>query len=391
MNSRYAPAATSVAVWNTTRRDSRTPKHVGADAKRRHGEHRHDQRVHEAARDPEIGVQPAEEQRVGEVVDVERPDRGEPQAQRLDAPARVLDGVAPELLQQHQPVDRQRQRAEEREAGRVAQRVETDQRQDLRQQRRQRQDERRGPQPAVGALPVGALARLPQQEQQQHLPRGGAQDVEAVGGQKQPRPAKRDETPVARRPQQRRHQRDDQRGAPQPGPRAGHEAHGEQRVGDRRQRVAPGGKGDGGEVQVGSRGEAGLSMRRRGGAARSRHSSAFYRLSSAAGAAWRHCRSGLLQERLQPRMPATLRICRSGVSRDQPRPPTRSRLTALLHPSTPRPCRSGFSRDRHRMPPLQSRRYTPRQPRRVNAPLRRRAPRPPSRTGRRRRGTACGS
>ena len=76
--------------------------------------------MNEPTRNPQVGVVAAEKQRIGKVVDIEGPECTEPEAERLDTPARLLCGTPPELLDQDEAEDRQRELAEQCVATRVA-------------------------------------------------------------------------------------------------------------------------------------------------------------------------------------------------------------------------------------------------------------------------------
>ena len=119
----------------------------------------------QAARRPDAGVDPAEEQRIGEEVDVEHEPRAQSQAQRLDRPARLVQRAAKDLLGQDQARHRHGEQHAEREArgGLKALRVEEPGR------GRQRDGQRR-------RLEAGARALQQHAEKQQ--PAARAQRVE---------------------------------------------------------------------------------------------------------------------------------------------------------------------------------------------------------------------
>jgi hypothetical protein len=119
----------------------RDPERPVAGAHRRHDEQRKHERVDEAAHAPRVRVDPIEQQRIGEEIEVEDERAGESQAEGLHVPAGILRQAAKELFQQHETENRQRQALEEREASGVSERRQSQCNRDLREQA---QDDERG-------------------------------------------------------------------------------------------------------------------------------------------------------------------------------------------------------------------------------------------------------
>ena len=112
--------------------EDRAARHVHFDrpsrvARRRYRDERDDQRVGGTARDPDVGIQPAKQHRVGKEVQIEREDAGETDAKRLDRPSRLGVGAPDQLLDQDETEDRKSEPHAERRGvtGRIENRVRT--------------------------------------------------------------------------------------------------------------------------------------------------------------------------------------------------------------------------------------------------------------------------
>ena len=109
----------SAVEWNTTRRDSAIRSVQSRLRIVDMHEERNHERVYEAAHAPGVRVDPIEQQRIGEEIEVEDERRRESQAERLHVPARVLRQVAEQLLDQHETEHSQREAVEDREPDRA--------------------------------------------------------------------------------------------------------------------------------------------------------------------------------------------------------------------------------------------------------------------------------
>ena len=258
---------------------------------------------------------------------------GESEAQRLHVPARVLRRVAEQLLDQHQAEDRERDAVEDREAHRIAERVQSQRDRELRDDARARPAR---PPPARAtscAARVAASARrrraLRASSSRKRVPGADPQHVDDRADLEQRGRLRQREREIDERPQRRQADRRRQR-------EAAHAA-------------APA------EAQI----------ERKGGVARCPRAHSSRRPRSGDSGSWDGEGPFIRKGNIVARIARVLAIAPTDrtVARSQSAASRRQR------------CRNGARRDR----------------RVATAHLRRSAPRRRSRTGRRCRGTACGS